>query len=87
MIRRHRRASMHASSTQAHGEEAKGMMQSTISRAPEADLERARGDYLSVSRNGHLYASESEHLRAERIAWERLERTLAAVRDATRGRA
>lgn len=55
---------------------------SNATMSPEDELERARADYLAVSRGGHLYASEDEHLRAERDAWERLERALAAVRDA-----
>lgn len=63
------------------------MSQSLIMRTPEEELERARADYLSVSRGGHLYSSESDHLRAERLAWERLEGALAAVRDAARANA
>lgn len=60
------------------------MTQATMTRPPRQELERARLDYLAVSRSGHLYTSDSEHLRAERVAWERLERALAAVRAASR---
>lgn len=45
----------------------------------EADLERARSDYLAVSRNAHLYANEAAHAEAESRAWERLEGALAAM--------
>ncbi len=41
-------------------------------RSPDEELERAMADYLRVSRGGHLYASEDEHLRAEQAAWDRL---------------
>jgi len=44
-----------------------------------ADLDRARSDYLAVSRGAHLYASEDDHLRAEDLAWERLEQARLAV--------
>jgi hypothetical protein len=43
------------------------------------ELERARDDYLAVSRGAHLYASPQDHEEAERRAWERLELALAAV--------
>ena len=44
-----------------------------------AELERARTDYLAVSRGAHLYASPGDHQEAERRAWERLELALAAA--------
>ena len=47
-------------------------MTTTTDRDPHAALERARSDYLAVSRGAHLYSSALEHERAEEIAWERL---------------
>jgi hypothetical protein len=55
---------------------------SNATLSPEDELERARADYLAISRGSHLYSSEDEHLRAENDAWERLERALAAVKNA-----
>ena len=46
------------------------------------DLNRARSDYLAVSRGAHLYSSPADHEEAERRAWERLEMALAAVQAA-----
>jgi hypothetical protein len=46
------------------------------------DLDRARSDYLAVSRGAHLYASPADHEAAETRAWERLELALAAVQAA-----
>lgn len=46
------------------------------------DLDRARSDYLAVSRNSHLYSSPKDHEEAEARAWERLEMALAAVQAA-----
>lgn len=46
------------------------------------DLDRARSDYLAVSRNAHLYSSPRDHEEAEARAWERLEIALAAVQAA-----
>lgn len=43
----------------------------------QADVERARADYLAVSRNAHLYASAEEYERAEAAAWERLDAAIA----------
>lgn len=48
-------------------------------REAQDELERARSDYLSVSRGAHLYATETAHAEAESRAWERLERALMAV--------
>jgi FAD/FMN-containing dehydrogenase len=45
-----------------------------IAADPAAELERARSDYLAVSRGAHMFASEDDHRRAEERAWERLER-------------
>lgn len=45
----------------------------------DGELDRARSDYLAVSRSAHLYASTADHLRAEERAWERLQRARAAV--------
>jgi hypothetical protein len=58
-----------------------GDLMSNATLSPEDELERARADYLAVSRGGHLYSTEDEHLRAESDAWERLERALAAVKN------
>ena len=52
---------------------------STPSRTPAEELSRAQADYLAVSRGAHLFATEEDHVEAERRAWERLERALAAV--------
>jgi hypothetical protein len=49
---------------------------------PHPELERARSDYLAVSRGGHLYATEADHMRAEAMAWERLEKARRAAEDA-----
>ncbi|HWH13690.1 MAG TPA: hypothetical protein VNT51_03025 [Miltoncostaeaceae bacterium] len=46
---------------------------------PFAELERARSDYLAVSRGAGMYASEDDHRRAEERAWDRLERARAQV--------
>ena len=43
--------------------------------AAETTIERAMSDYLSVSRNAHLYAAD-EYARAEAHAWERLQAVL-----------
>ena len=43
------------------------------------ELERARDDYLAVSRGAHLYSSPQDHEEAERRAWERLEMAHAAL--------
>lgn len=51
------------------------------SMTPTEELERARDDYLAVSRGAHLYSSPQDHEEAERRAWERLELALAAVAD------
>ena len=40
-------------------------------------IERAMSDYLAVSRNAHLYATD-EYERAEAAAWERLQALLPA---------
>lgn len=39
---------------------------------PQAEFERARSDYLAVSRGASMYASPDDHRRAEERAWERL---------------
>jgi len=46
---------------------------------PVADLERARSDYLAVSRGAHMYATPADHMRAEEMAWERLEKARIAA--------
>ena len=54
--------------------------ENTITPTPatlQADVERARGDYLAVSRSAHLYASTEEYERAEAAAWDRLEAAMA----------
>lgn len=53
----------------------------TTAHSPIDEFERARADYLAVSRSGHLYASQDEHSRLEAEAWERLERAHAALED------
>lgn len=42
------------------------------------EIDRARSDYLAVSRNAHLYSSPDAHAEAESRAWARLEAALAA---------
>lgn len=49
------------------------------SPSAQEELDRARDDYLAVSRGAHLYSSPADHEAAERRAWERLEEALAAV--------
>lgn len=54
----------------------------------ERERERARSDYLAVSRGAALFASPDEHARAEVRAWERLSEAIAACSahaDATHG--
>lgn len=46
----------------------------------QAELDRARSDYLAVSRNAHMYATEADHAEAERRAWERLEHALEGMK-------
>ena len=43
------------------------------------ELERAKADYLAISRNAHLYASPEAHAQAEQAAWERLQNAVAAA--------
>lgn len=45
----------------------------------EDEVERARSDYLAVSRNGSLYADPEARDRAEERAWERLQQALHAL--------
>lgn len=45
-----------------------------ITGDPQAEFERARSDYLAVSRGASMYASPDDHRRAEERAWERLTR-------------
>jgi len=54
-------------------------MTQTPTQSVTGELERARDDYLAVSRGAHLYASPADHEEAERRAWERLELALAAA--------
>lgn len=57
-----------------------GASENTIAPTPahlQADVERARADYLAVSRCAHLYASIDDYERAEAAAWERLEDAIA----------
>jgi hypothetical protein len=54
-------------------------MTETTPQSVTAELERARDDYLAVSRGAHLYSSPGDHEEAERRAWERLELALAAA--------
>lgn len=58
------------------------MDESHIQSAQE-ELDRARSDYLAVSRGAHLYATEIDHAEAESRAWERLERALMGVQAET----
>lgn len=48
---------------------------------PQAEVERARSDYLAVSRCAHLYASADDYDAAERSAWERLQAALVRASD------
>jgi hypothetical protein len=57
-------------------------MTDTTMPSVAAELERARTDYLAVSRGAHLYSSPSDHEEAERRAWQRLELALAAAQQA-----
>jgi hypothetical protein len=57
------------------------MTDATLIRSAADDLDRARADYLAVSRGAHLYSSPSDHEEAERRAWERLETALAASQE------
>ncbi len=59
-------------------------MTDTTTQSVTAELERARTDYLAVSRGAHLYSSPMDHEEAERRAWERLELALAAAQAAER---
>ncbi len=59
-------------------------MTETTDRSVEEELERARSDYLAVSRGAHLFATAADHAEAEERAWERLERALQAA-EATAG--
>ena len=52
---------------------------------PLADLERARSDDLAVSRGAHMYATPADHMRAEEMAWERLEKARIAAEAAAAG--
>jgi hypothetical protein len=54
-------------------------MDPSSATSAERELDRARSDYLAVSRGAHLYATEDDHAEAERRAWERLERALMTV--------
>jgi hypothetical protein len=42
-------------------------------------IDRAKADYLAVSRGAHLYATTEDHARAEQAAWERLEAAIAEL--------
>lgn len=46
------------------------------------EVERARSDYLAVSRNGSLYADPDARDRAEEVAWGRLQDALRALDEA-----
>ena len=54
-------------------------MTETTERSIQEELERARSDYLAVSRGAHLFATTADHAEAEERAWERLEQALAAA--------
>ncbi len=54
-------------------------MNETAERTADEELERARSDYLAVSRGAHLFATDQDHAEAEERAWERLEKALAAL--------
>ncbi len=45
----------------------------------QAEVERARSDYLAVSRNGALYGDAHAHEVAEERAWDRLQAALRAL--------
>jgi hypothetical protein len=42
----------------------------------QSALERARTDYLAVSRGRHLYATDADHAVAEERAWDKLQEVL-----------
>lgn len=44
-----------------------------------AEVERARSDYLAVSRGAALYGDPDAHCRAEERAWDRLRSALDAL--------
>lgn len=41
-------------------------------RNAHEELERAKADYLAISRGPHLYADAESHAAAEEKAWERM---------------
>jgi hypothetical protein len=47
-----------------------------------AEVERARSDYLAVSRGAALFGDAGAHERAEERAWERLQAALDALAEA-----
>ena len=47
-----------------------------------AEVERARSDYLSISRGAALFGDATAHDRAEERAWERLRAALDALAEA-----
>lgn len=58
-------------------------MTETTDRSIEEELERARSDYLAVSRGAHLFSTPADHAEAEERAWERLERALQSAETTT----
>lgn len=39
---------------------------------PQDELERAKSDYLHISRNAHIYVDTAAYEKAEEKAWQRL---------------
>jgi hypothetical protein len=48
-------------------------MSAAVLHDPAAELERAVSDYLAVSRNSDIYATQADYETAERRAWERMQ--------------
>ncbi len=47
-----------------------GMTDTDVVQHLVDELDRARSDYLAVSRNAHLYSSDADHQEAEDRAWK-----------------
>lgn len=54
-----------------------------VAPSPVSELERAKTDYLAISRNAQLYSSPEAHAQAEQAAWERLQNAVVAAESAS----
>jgi hypothetical protein len=54
-------------------------MSAAVLHDPAAELERAVSDYLAVSRNSGIYATQADYETAERRAWERMQAAREAL--------